>query len=97
MTKGRRLRVGDHVYVSSRIPLGHMRTPWYVRGIRGIVERYCGDFPNPELMAYHRSEAPRIPLYRVRFRMDRIWCSAEVPSDTLEVEVFGNWLEPVHP
>ena len=97
MSEGGRLRAGEAVRVSRRTPLGHMRTPWYIRGIAGVVERYCGDFPNPEREAYHRSDAPREPLYRVRFRMDRVWHSPEAPEDSLEVEIFGNWLERVGP
>ena len=95
MKEAARLKPGDAVRVSSRTPLGHMRTPSYVRGLTGVVERDCGDFPNPELAAYHWSRVPRAPLYRVRFRMDQIWQSPEAPGDTLEIELFGNWLEEV--
>ena len=94
---GGRLRVGEAVRVANRIPLGHMRTPWYVRGRTGVVERDCGDCVNPELAAYNRSDCPRIALYRVRFRMDGIWGTPEAPGDTLEVEIYANWLERMEP
>ena len=68
-----------------------------MRGLIGVVERDCGDFPNPELAAYHRSEIPGTPLYRVRFRMEHLWPSPEASGDTLEIEIFGNWLEIAGP
>ena len=97
MRTGDRLRKGEAVRVANRVPIGHMRTPWYVRGLTGVVERHCGDFPNPELAAYHRKDSPKVPLYRVHFRMSGIWRSPEAPGDTLEVEIFGNWLERIRP
>src|SRR6185436_197688 len=62
-----RFKPGDAVRVLAAAPLGHVRTPWYIRGHRGVVERICGAFPNPEELAYARTGEPRQPLYRVRF------------------------------
>jgi carboxyl-terminal processing protease len=74
---------------------GHIRTPAYIRGLVGVVERACGPFPNPEELAYGRSGLPRLPLYRVRFRQADIWPDyAGVPADTLEIELYGHWLVP---
>ena len=87
-------RVGDPVRVARRFPLGHVRTPAYIRGRTGVVTRHCGAFPAPELAALHRRDGPRIPLYRVCFRMAEIWPGPQSPRDTLEVEVFEDWLEP---
>ena len=30
----------------------HIRTPHYLRGRMGVVERHLGDFPNPEDLAF---------------------------------------------
>ncbi len=46
---------------------GHVRTPWYCRGHAGVIERICGNFANPEELAYNRDGLPAQPLYRVRF------------------------------
>jgi len=73
---------------------GHMRTPWYLRGHTGRIERLCGDFANPEELAYHRDGHPAKPLYRVRFTMAEIWGNqAERPTDTIDAEIFEHWLE----
>ena len=74
---------------------GHVRTPWYVRGARGEIERICGVFANPEELAYNRPGEPRQPLYRVRFRQAELWPDYRgAPHDTIEVEIYQHWLQP---
>lgn len=89
-----RFRAGDRVTVRDAHPLGHIRTPYYIRGRSGVIERFCGSFGNPEELAQQRSGEPKQPLYRVRFRQRDVWPdyrgSAE---DVLEVEIFQHWLE----
>lgn len=90
-----RFRVGDTVAVREAYPLGHIRTPYYVRGKRGVVERICGEFANPEELAFGRDGLPKRPLYRVRFRQRQVWPDyAGMPEDTVDVEIFEHWLEP---
>lgn len=88
-------RAGDPVRVRDLPGLGlHVRTPAYLRGRTGIVERTLGSFPNPELLAYRRP-APPVPLLRVRFTMAELWGrAAERPEDTVDAEIYGHWLEP---
>jgi nitrile hydratase len=86
---------GDRVHVRRADPPGHLRTPFYVRGLSGVVERYLGDFANPEELAYGRSGLPKQPLYRVRFRQADVWPKyAGPPSDTVDIEIYQHWLEP---
>ena len=86
---------GDPVRVCRRFPPGHLRTPYYIRGKTGVIERYLGDFPNPEELAYGRNGEPRQPLYRVRFRQQDVWPDyAGEPHDTIDVEIYQHWLEP---
>lgn len=88
---------GDPVTVSARYPTGrrHIRTPHYIRGKSGVVERLCGAFRNPEELAFGNYDAGEIPLYRVRFRQADVWDTyTGHPDDTLEVEIFEHWLEP---
>jgi nitrile hydratase len=76
------------------MPPGHVRTPAYLRGRSGVVERGLGAFADPEQLAYGLP-ARRQPLYRVRFTMAELWGpDAERPDDTLEAEIFAHWLEP---
>ncbi len=85
----------DRVRVRAMMPPGHVRTPAYLRGKTGIVERSLGNFANPEKRAY-RQPAEKQPLYRVRFSMGEIWGGgAERPDDTLDAEIYGHWLEKV--
>jgi nitrile hydratase len=93
-----RYRPGDSVRVRRAAPPGHLRTPWYIRGCRGVVERLCGTFANPEELAYNRSGEPRQPLYRVRFAQASVWPDYAGPSDdTIDVELYQHWLEPAAP
>ena len=90
-----RYAAGDRVLVRRAFPPGHIRTPWYIRGKSGVIERICGEFGNPEELAYGRDGTPKQPLYRVRFRQNEVWDDyAESPSDTIDVEIFEHWLEP---
>lgn len=72
---------------------GHIRTPWYLRGRVGVIERICGAFANPEELAYGRDGLPAVPLYRVRFAMAELW-GEDAGHDTLDAEIFEHWLEP---
>lgn len=85
----------DRVRVRNDIPPGHVRTPYYLRGKAGVVERTLGPFPNPEDLAYG---IPALPgqLLRVRFDMAEVWgADAETAGDTLEAEIYAHWLERV--
>jgi hypothetical protein len=89
-----RYKPGDRVKVRNAHPLGHIRTPFYIRGHSGVVERLCGSFGNPEELAQQRSGEPKQPLYRVRFRQKDVWPDYEgAEEDVLEVEIFQHWLE----
>lgn len=90
-----RFAAGDRVRVRWADPPGHVRTPFYVRGKTGVVERVCGVFGNPEELAYARSGLPKQPLYRVRFRQNELWPTYRGhDDDTVDVEIYQHWLEP---
>ena len=84
---------GDKVAVRTSYPLGHVRTPFYVRGKRGVIERFCGAYPNPEELAYARTGLPKQPLYRVRFLQRDVWPAYRgAPEDTVDIEIYQHWL-----
>ncbi len=90
----RRFAPGDRVRVRVTAPLGHIRTPYYIRGHVGVIERYCGAFPNPEELAQMRDGLPAQPLYRVRFLQTEVWPDyAGKSNDTIDIEIFQHWLE----
>jgi nitrile hydratase len=77
---------------------GHVRTPGYVRGRQGWVERCHGRFPDPEQRAYGRDGLPAKPLYLVRFRQAELWPGyGGAPADSLALDIFEHWLEPLEP
>ena len=89
-----KFKAGDRVRVRKAYPLGHIRTPFYIRGHSGTIERLCGRFPNPEELAQMRDGLPALPLYRVRFLQKDVWPDyTGNPKDLLEVEIFEHWLE----
>ncbi len=90
-----RLQPGDPVRVLDLPKQGHVRTPAYVRGHRGWVERVQGEFRNPESLAYGGDGLPRQALYMVGFRQADLWRDryADSPDDTLYVDIYENWLE----
>ena len=90
----RRFNVGDRVRVKRSFPPGHRRTPYYIRGKHGVVERVCGAFPNPEELAYGFDGEPKRVLYRVRFRQKDVWRDYGGPEqDGIELEIYEHWME----
>lgn len=90
-----RYRVGEKVRVMKAYPPGHLRTPYYIRGCTGEIERVCGAFPNPEELAQMRDGLPPRPLYRVRFRQKEVWPDYRgSDADVVEIEIYEHWLEP---
>lgn len=89
-----RFNVGDSVRVRDLAVDGHVRTPHYVRGRVGGVERICGAFRNPEDLAYGRWDGATVPLYRVRFPCNELWADDAASLDCVEVELYEHWLEP---
>jgi nitrile hydratase len=92
---GHRFEVGDAVVIKRAFPPGHRRTPHYIRGKQGVIERICGSFPNPEELAYGFDGEPKKILYRVRFPQKHVWPEYRGPAqDTIEMEIYEHWLLP---
>lgn len=84
---------GDRVRIARVNPPGHRRTPHYVRGKVGVIERACGEFLNPEELGYGFTGEPRRQLYRVRFRQTDIWPAYQGGAeDTVDVDIYEHWL-----
>jgi nitrile hydratase subunit beta len=90
-----RFKPGDRVVVRRAYPIGHVRTPYYIRGCVGEIERICGAFRNPEELAYARLDTARVPLYRVRFAQNTVWPDYRGNlHDSVDIEIYQHWLEP---
>ena len=88
-----RLSPGALVRVREDYPPGHIRTPGYLRGKQGVVERYFGAFENPERLAYNLT-GPKKDLYKVRFRAADLWPDYQgSPKDVIEADIYDHWLE----
>jgi hypothetical protein len=89
------LKAGDIVRVRDDYPIGHIRTPVYIRGKTGRVEKYFGDFGNPETLAYCLPTDDR-PLYKVRFLQSELWPTYSGSArDSVELDLYEHWLEKV--
>jgi nitrile hydratase subunit beta len=89
------LRNGTFVRVLDAHPPGHVRTPSFLRGKRGMVLRDYGAFPNPERLAYGMHGLPALLLYQVQFTMDEVWAGRGRygPNDTVTADIYEHWLE----
>jgi len=91
-----RFQIGDKVHVQKIFPPGHIRTPYYIRGKMGVIADVLAAFPNPEKRSRGQDGEPTQPLYRVQFLQTDAWDNYDGnPEDTLEIEIFQHWLEPV--
>ncbi|HLK41970.1 MAG TPA: SH3-like domain-containing protein [Thermoleophilia bacterium] len=86
---------GDRVRVSARGHQGHHRTPGYLKGRTGRVERVRGSFTDPETSAYGGDGRPERRLYLVGFAQTELWPGYPgAATDRLLADVFEHWLEP---
>jgi nitrile hydratase subunit beta len=85
---------GERVQVAARAHDGHHRTPEYLKGKVGTIERTHALFTNPETRAYGADGHPEQRLYLVGFEQRDVWSSyAGSLGDRLLVDVFEHWLE----
>jgi nitrile hydratase len=89
-----KFKPGDRVRIRFEDRPGHLRTPWYIRGKTGWVERVHGEFLNPESLGHGGDGLPKRPLYMVAFRQDEVWDQYSARCDKLLVDIFEHWLEP---
>ena len=89
-----RYRVGEPVRVASRAHSGHHRTPAYIKGKIGRIERVHAAFRNPETRAYGEDGLPETPLYLVSFTRSDLWPNSRAgEGHRVYVDVFEHWLE----
>jgi nitrile hydratase len=89
-----RFHAGDHVVVAADEPVGHCRTPWYLRGHRGTIAAVHGAYHDPVRLAYHKPGLPLKVLYKVRFLQRDLWPGYAGPAgDHLEADIYEDWLQ----
>ncbi|CAE7352676.1 unnamed protein product [Symbiodinium natans] len=74
----------------------HLRTPGFIHGVCGTIERHVGNFENPEQLAFGGKSWSTIPLYIVRFDASSIqdFDSGERGMDQVTVDIYQSWLAP---
>jgi nitrile hydratase subunit beta len=86
--------VGQPVRVAARAHRGHHRTPGYIKGRTGRIERVHGAFRNPETRAYGDEGLPEVLLYLVSFARRDVWPDAGAGEEhRICVDIFEHWLE----
>lgn len=90
-----RFTPGDKVRVHAQEVATHCRTPYYLRGKRGVVARVFGAFPNPEQLAYHKIGVPYQPLYQVTFEYAEVWGRPQRHT-VITADIYQHWLESDH-
>ena len=92
-----RFKPGDRVHVRFEDRPGHLRTPWYIRGKTGWIERVYGDFLNPESLAFGGDGLPKRTLYLVAFEQKQVWeksAGSQDSKDKVLVDIYEHWLDP---
>lgn len=87
-----KFKVGDHVVAVNMHPTGHTRLPRYVRGKRGVIERWHGAFIFPDTNAHGLGESPQ-HCYTVRFETIEIWGNSAGKSDAIYLDLWEPYLE----
>ena len=89
-----RAAAGQTVRTRNFHPAGHTRLPRYARGKVGVVVRDHGVFVFPDSNAHFLGENPQ-HLYSVRFAARELWGEAASPRDSVHLDLWDSYLEPV--
>jgi nitrile hydratase len=89
-----RFQVGQSVRALNINPVGHTRLPRYARGKRGTIERDHGVYIFPDTNAHALGEKPQ-HVYSVRFTARELWGEQGAPRDSIFVDMWDDYLEPV--
>jgi nitrile hydratase len=92
------LAPGDKVRVKDAWPEAkgekvHIRTPHFVRGKTGRIERLIGEFADPEALAMGHSGLPKLRLYMVAFERGDLFPGTVAGRETLTADLYETWLE----
>ncbi len=86
-------KVGQRIRARNINPVGHTRLPRYARGKSGIIDRDRGVFVFPDTNAQFLGEKAQ-HVYSVRFMARELWGERAMPSDSVYVDLWDDYLEP---
>jgi nitrile hydratase beta subunit len=87
-------KAGDTVRARNVNPAGHTRIPRYVRGRCGVVDRDHGVFIFPDTYAAGLGRKPQ-HVYSVRFTARELWGPDAHAGDSIYVDLWDDYLDPV--
>lgn len=94
----RGFQVGDRVRIRTQAPGGTNRTPFFIRGKKGVVVFDHGPAGNPRDLSRGGAGEPKLPLYGVSFHMAHLYDDdPDFVHDRVIVDVWEDWIEPVLP
>ena len=88
-----RFRPGDAVIGRNINPHGHTRLPRYARGKRGIVIADHGIFALPDTNSCGQGVHSQ-HVYGVRFAARELWGPEASARDSLQIDLFDDYLDP---
>lgn len=86
--------IGQRVRARNIHPVGHTRLPRYTRGRLGVIARDHGVFVFPDTNASFLGEKPQ-HVYSVRFSARELWGEHAPAQDSVFVDLWDDYLEPV--
>jgi hypothetical protein len=89
-----RFAAGQIVRARNMNPAGHTRLQRYVRGHAGTVEWNRGVQAFPDTNVYGRGQNLQ-HVYSVRFAARELWGDAASPHDSVWLDLWESYLEPV--
>jgi nitrile hydratase subunit beta len=87
-------KTGQSVRARNINPIGHTRLPRYARGKLGTVDRDHGVFIFPDTNVGGLGEKPQ-HVYSVRFAARELWGAQASPRDSVYIDLWDDYLEPV--
>ena len=88
--------IGDRVTIRTEVPGGTNRTPFFIRGKKGVVVFIHGPAGNPRDLSQGGTGEPKLPLYGVSFHMAHLYDDdPQVVHDRVIVDVWDDWIGPV--
>jgi nitrile hydratase subunit beta len=87
-------QVGDAVRTKNIHPATHTRLPRYARDKLGVIVVLHGAHVFPDTNALFQGENSQ-PLYTVKFRARDLWGASANPRDTVCIDLWEDYLEPV--
>ena len=89
-----RFHVGERVRARNINPVSHTRLVRYARGKSGTVHKDHGVFLFPDTNAVFLGEKPQ-HVYSVRFAARELWGEQAAAQDSVYIDMWDNYLEPI--